>query len=210
MSPAAPIKSDTPLSILSQISAAKSQISPTQQFLLVTLGIGILTLAIGVAMIQMPWQERRQQLTSLYGEETERSELLLAIQRQKANLQEIEGAFLLKGGAPSLANQISNLANQSGLQINSVMPQPEVVAEPYTHFQLEILATGNLVNLIRFLKTLEDHRPLFWVEQLDMGEPFRETSFTGSVFDEKSIFQPKDQQEIRLLIGAVDRQKVSG
>ena len=212
MSPAAPIKSNTPSSILSQISAVRSQISPTQQLLLVTLGMGILTLAIGVVMIQIPWQERRQQLTSRSSEENERSELLLAIQRQKANLQEIEGAFLLKGGAPSLANQISNLATQSGLQINSVMPRPEVVAEPYTRFQLEILATGNLANLIRFLKTLEDHRPLFWVEQLDMGEPPVETSisFRASAFDEKSVFQPKDQQEIRLLIGAVDRPKVSG
>ena len=208
MSPTAPIKSGTSSSILSQINAARSQINPAQQFLLVTLGMGILTLTIGVMMIQMPSQERRQQLISRYGEENERSELLLAIQRQKANLQEIEGEFLLKGGAPSLANQISNLATQSGLQINSVMPRPEVVAEPYTRFQLEILATGNLANLIRFLKTLEDHRPLFWVEQLDIGEAPTEIS-SFMVFDEKSVFQPKDQQEIRILIGAVDRQKVS-
>ena len=207
MSPATPVKSDAPLSILSQISTVRSQIGPTQQLLLVTLGMGILTLAIGVVMIQMPWQERRQQLTSLYGEENERYELLLAIQRQKANLQEIEGAFLLKGGAPGLANEISNLANQTGLQINSIMPRPEVAADPYTRFQLEILATGNLANLIRFLKTLEDDRPLLWVEQLDMGGPLTETS--SAVFDEKSVFQPKEQQEIRLLLGAVDRQKVS-
>ncbi len=207
MSPATPVKSDAPLSILSQISTVRSQIDPTQQLLLVTLGMGILTLAIGVMMIQMPWQERRQQLTSLYSEENERSELLLAIQRQKANLQEIEGAFLLKGGAPSLANEISNLANQTGLQINSIMPRPEVAADPYTRFQLEILATGNLANLIRFLKTLEDDRPLLWVEQLDIGGPLTETS--SAVFDEKSVFQPKEQQEIRLLLGAVDRQKVS-
>ena len=207
MSPATPVKSDAPLSILSQISTVRSQIDPTQQLLLVTLGMGILTLAIGVMMIQMPWQERRQQLTSLYSEENERSELLLAIQRQKANLQEIEGAFLLKGGAPSLANEISNLANQTGLQINSIMPRPEVAADPYARFQLEILATGNLANLIRFLKTLEDDRPLLWVEQLDIGGPLTETS--SAVFDEKSVFQPKEQQEIRLLLGAVDRQKVS-
>ena len=207
MSPATPVKSDAPLSILSQISTARSQIDPTQQLLLITLGTGILTLAIGVMMIQMPWQERRQQLTSLYSEENERSELLLAIQHQKASLQEIEGAFLLKGGAPSLANEISNLANQAGLQINSMMPRPEVAADPYTHFQIEILATGNLANPIRFLKTLEDDRPRLWVEQLDMGELLTETP--SAVFDEKSVFQPKNQQEIRLLIGAVDRPKVS-
>lgn len=201
MSPAAPIKPGASSSILSQINTAKSQINRTQQLLLVTLGMGILTLAIGVLMIQAPWQERRQQLTSRYGEEKDRSELLLAIQRQRADLQETERAFLLKGGATGLAGQISNLAAQSGLQIDSVTPQPEVVAEPYTRFQLEILATGNLANLMRFLRTLEDHRPLLWVEQLDIGE------FSTGTF---SAFTAKDQQKIRLLIGAVARQKVSG
>ena len=200
MSPAAGIKPGASSSILSQISAAKSQINRTQQLLLVTLGMGILTLAIGVLMIQVPWQERRQQLTSRTGEEKERSELLRVIQRQKADLQGIERTFLLKGGATGLASQISDLATQSGLQIDSVTPQPEIVTEPYTRFQLEILATGNLANLMRFLRTLEDHRPLLWVEQLDMEEHPTETSSSTA----------KDQPKIRLLIGAVALQKVSG
>ena len=201
MTPAAPIKSGAASSVLSQISAAKSRINRTRQLLLVTLGMGLLTLAIGVVMIQVPWQERRRQMTFRTGEEKERSELLLVIQRQKADLKGIERTFLLKGGATGLAGQISNLAAQSGLQIDSVTPQPEVMAEPYTRFQLEILATGNLANLMRFLRTLEDHRPLLWVEQLDIGEPPTETF---------SSFTAKDQQKIRLLIGAVARQKVSG
>ena len=153
MSPAiAPTKSGASSSILSQFNR-------TQQLLLITLGMGILTLAIGVLMIQVPWQERRQQLISRTGEEKKRSELLRAIQRQKADLEGIERTFLLKGGATGLASQISDLATQSGLQIDSVTPQPEVVAEPYTRFQLEILATVNLANLMHFLRTLEDHRP---------------------------------------------------
>ena len=53
---------------------------------------------------------------------------------------------------------------------------------------------------MRFLRTLEDHRPLLWVEQMDMGEPSPEAS----------SFTSKNQQKIRLLIGAVARQKVSG
>lgn len=189
MSPAAPIKPGVSSSILSQISAAKSEINRTQKLLLVTLGMGLLTLAIGVLMIQVPWQERRQQLTSRTGEEQERSDLLRVIQRQRADLQETERTFLLKGGATGLASQISDLATQSGLQIDSVTPHPEVVAEPYIRFQLEILATGNLANLMRFLRTLEDHRPLLWVEQLDVEE------------------SAKDQPKIRLLIGAVALQK---
>ncbi|MDO8730409.1 MAG: type 4a pilus biogenesis protein PilO [Candidatus Omnitrophota bacterium] len=202
MSPAAPIKPSASSSILSQISAAKSQMGRTQQLLLVTLGVGLLTLAIGVLMIQVPWQERRQQLASRTKEENERSELLLVIQRQETELKEIESTFLLKGGATGLASQISDLAAQSGLQIDSVTPQSEVVAEPYTRFQLEILATGNLANLMRFLRTLEDHRPLLWVEQLDVEEPSKTEKISSST--------AQDQPKIRLLIGAVALQKVSG
>ena len=127
--PASPVKGGSSASILSQISEAKSQINRTQQLMLVTFGVAILTLAAGFFIIQVPWQERRQQLTNLYGEEKERSELLLAIQRQKADLQGLEGKYLLKSGATGLASQISNLAAQCGLQIDSVTPQPEVVAE---------------------------------------------------------------------------------
>lgn len=206
MSPAAPIKSGASSSILSQISEAKSQINRTQQLLLVTLGMGILTLAIGALMIQVPWQDRRRQLTSLYGEEKERSELLLAIQRQRADLEGIEKSFLLKGGAPGLGSLISELAAQSGLQIDSVTPLPEVVAGPYTRFQLEILAAGNLANVMIFLRTLEDHRPLLWVEQMDMGDPPAETFPSFTAFGESSGFQPKERQKVRFLIGAITRQ----
>jgi Tfp pilus assembly protein PilO len=172
----------------------------TQQLLLITLGMGLLTVTIGFLMIQAPWQERRRQLTSRTSEEKERSDLLLVIQRQKADLEETEGTFLLKGGATGLASQISNLAAQSGLQIDSVTPQPEVVVEPYIRFQLEILATGNLANLMRFLRTLEDHRPLLWVEQLDVEE-----SSKG-----ETLSTAKSEPRIRLLIGAVALQKGSG
>ena len=213
MSPSpAPVKLGSSPSILSQISEAKSQISRGQQLLFVTVGVGILTLAIGITMIQLPWQEKRRQLASRYSEEKERSELLVAIQRQKAELQETEEKFLLEGGATGLTGQISQLANQSGLQIDSVTPQPEVVAEPYTRFQIEILATGNLTNALRFLRSAEEHRPLLWVEQIDMGEPLGEVSSSSfSAYEEKpAAYQPNDQQQIRFLIGAVSRQKVSG
>lgn len=197
VSPAAtPIKPGSSSAfLLSQISAAQSQMNRTQQLLLITLGMGLLTLTIGFLMVQVPWQERRQQLTSRTSEEMERSDLLRVIQRQKADLQEIEREFLLKGGATGLASQISQLAAQSGLQIDSVAPYPEVVVEPYTRFQLEILATGNLANLMRFLRTLEDHRPLLWVEQLDVEDPSQEKTF--------SSLTAKDPPKIRLLIGAV-------
>ena len=83
MSPVAPPKTGSSPSILSQINEAKSQIGRTQQLWIISLGILVLTLAIGIMGIQLPWQEQRQRLAAQYSEETERSELLLALQRQK-------------------------------------------------------------------------------------------------------------------------------
>ena len=208
MSPAAtPIKTISSPSILAQINEAKSQINRTQQLLLVTVGVVILTVGIGVAAIQLPWQEKRQGLASRYSEEKERAELLLSIQKQKADLQDLEGKFLLQGGATGLAGQLSQLAAQSGLQIDSVTPQPEVAAEPYTRFQIEMMTTGNLANVLRFLRAIEEHRPLLWVEQLDMGDLPSETASSFMTETETTTPAVKDQQKVRFQIGAVTRQK---
>ena len=209
MSPVAPPKTVSSPSILSQINEAKSQINRTQQLWVITLGILVLTLAIGIMGIQLPWQEQRQRLTAQYSEEKERSELLLALQRQKKELQSMEGKFLLVGGATRLAGQISQLAAQSGLQIESVTPQPELVSKPYTYFQIEIMTTGNLSNILRFLRTVEDHQPLLWTEQMDIGESPSEAIPSFMTTEDATTAKPKDQQKIRFLIGAVGRQKTS-
>lgn len=208
MSPSAsPAKVTASPSILSQINEAKSQITPMQRLLLTTVGMLIVTLGIGILFIHLPWQEKRLQLASQYNEEKERSELLLNIQRQKADLQSIESEFLLEGGITSLAGQISQLATQSGLQIDSVTPQQELVVTPYTRYQIEIIATGDLFSVLQLLKTVEDHRPLFWVEQLEMGGTPTETRPLFPVSIEKPADSSDGRQKVRLLVGAVSRQK---
>lgn len=208
MSPVtSPAKATTSPSILSQINEAKSQITRTQRLMLITGGVVTVTLVLGVVFIQLPWQEKRRQLSSSYSEEKERAELLQSIQRQRAELQGMEGKFLLEGGATGLASQLSQLAAQAGIQIESVTPQQEVTVEPYTRYQLEIVALSNLANTLRFLRAVEEHRPLLWVEQLDMGEP-PEASVSFSSGDKTSL-KTDDRQKIRLILGAVSRQKAS-
>ena len=207
MSPLAPGKSGPSGSILSQISEVKSQITQSQRLWLLTLAMGIAVLVIGILTIQGPWQEHRQQLASRYNEENERSELLLAIQRQKTELQGMESKFLLQGGATTLAAQVSQLARQSGLQIESVTPQPEMAIEPYLRFQIEITAISDLTSVLRFVQAVEDQKPLLWVEQMDMGEPPVEPLSLLGIPEEKTPFQMRKQQKVRFLIGAVSRQR---
>ncbi len=212
MSPTAPAKPGTAPSILSQINEAKSQITRTQRLMLISAGIVLATAVIGLIGIQMPWQERRQRLAAQYNEEKERSEQLVAIQRQKTELKGMESQLLLEGGVTGLAGQLSRLATQSGLQVESVTPQPEIAADPYTRFQIEITATSNLANILQFLRVIEDHRPLFWIEQMEMGEAATDSSYATSMglLEEVGPYKPKTRQKVRFLIGAVGRQKSSG
>ena len=199
--------------LASQLSDIRGRVTRTQWIWLMNTGICILTLAIGFMAVQTPWQDRRRQLQSQYAEEKEQTELLWGISTQRKELQKLEKSLLLEGGTTALTSQISRLASEAGLQIESVTPQPEFPIDPYLKYQIEILANSNLVNALRFLHSIETHQPLFWVDQLEIGELLVEpsTTFAGISFGQESntAEQVSDQHRIRLIVGALSRQRTS-
>lgn len=212
MSPvAAPAKRASSPSILSQIQDLKL----SQQAWLAALGVAGMTLAIGLLGIHLPWSEQRQRLAARYNEEKERSELLLSIQRQRGQMQAMESDLLLSGGgATGLAGQVSLLGAQSGLRIESVIPLADAAAEPYVRSLVEIVAFGDLAHLLRFLQAVEQHRPLFWVEQLEVGEVPGTFQPQGGAFGFGQLSGPSAQEipkehKIRFVIGAVSRPKAA-
>ena len=194
-----PEKAQTAL--LSQLNEARRQISQTQRIWMMNIAVLLVTGVLGVVTIQIPWQEHRQQLATQYADERERAELLQGILNQRTQLQVLEKKFLLEGGATALTGQVSRLATESGLQIESVAPQPELAVEPYIKYQIEILASSTLANVLQFLRSMETHEPLFWVDQLEIGE------LPGEAM--RSAGSPDDSHRIKLLIGALTRQKAS-
>lgn len=206
-----PEKAGAASPLLSQLKEARSQITRTQRALLLGGAIFGLALVAGIAVIQMPWQEQRKNLSMQVEQESERSELLLGIQRQRSELSTLEQKLLLDGGPTALTSQISRLAAEAGLRIESVTPQQELTLEPYTKYQLEVIASSNLLNLLRFIRSLENHEPQFSVDELEVGEFQSETSQPIIPFDttltEQRSFQPPEQQRVRVLIGAVSRPK---
>ena len=201
-----------PTALLSQINEVRGQITQTQRIWMMNIAVCLVTAVVGVVAIQMPWQEHRQQLAAQYADEKERAELLQAIVGQRTQLQTLEKKFLLEGGATALTGQISRLATEASLQIESVAPQPELALEPYMKYQIEIFASSSLMNVLHFLRSVETHEPLFWVDQLEIGElPGETLSFSGMAFDQQTSTQkqPADLHRIKLIIGALARQKVS-
>ena len=202
-----------PAPLTSQLSEIRGRITRTQWIWLTNAGVCIITLGVGFIAIQAPWQERRQQLASQYAEESERSDLLKEILQQRSVLRTLEKKLLLEGGATALTSQISQLAAEAGLQIESVTPQPELVIDPYLKYQIEIQASSSLTNVLRFLHSVENHVPVLWADQLEIGEFPGESSstFSGIPFERQSPDAQKssDLHQVKLIIGALSRQRTS-
>ncbi len=199
--------------LLSHLKEARAQITRAQRVLLLGAGVFGLALVVGIVAIQLPWQEQRKRLSAQAQEETERAELLLAIQRQRSELSTLEKKLLLDGGLTALTSQVSRLAVDAGLRIESVTPEPEVLIDPYMKYQLEVIASCNLFNLLRFIHSLEGHEPQFSVDELEVGEFQAEVSPSIIPFDttlsEPQAFQAPEVQRLRVLIGAISKPKAA-
>ncbi|MBI3312205.1 MAG: hypothetical protein HYZ88_01600 [Candidatus Omnitrophica bacterium] len=165
-------------SLSSQLRDLGVQITSAQKFWLASAGIALGTLFLGNTLIQTPWQERRRQIASRYGEEQQRLELVQALQRQNQSLQQKEKGLLLEGGAPVLTSHISRIAAQSAVEIESVTPQAEASWAPYTKYQIEVIAQAKLKDLTLLLHAIEQHRPVLIVDEVEV-ETVHSADFQG-------------------------------
>lgn len=160
---------------------------------------------LGVTGIQKPWQARRYQLEQRHAEEQQRFDLLSAIRIQKAQLEKYEERALLEGGASVLTSEITRLASKAGVQIESLAPESEVPLGPYTRSQIRLSATSTFPDLLKFLRSLEDHNPLLKLDQLEMGESSETSTYRTAATEKEAHFQETDRQKARLLISAFSR-----
>lgn len=188
---------------LSRLSDLGSQMSRILRLWILTASMALGTALIGATAIQGPWQESRRETAAQLEEEQRRSELLLAIERKRVTLQKSEKELLLEGGAPALTSEVSHLAAESQLSIESVVPQPDLSAQPYTQFQIEIVASARLQNLLTFLRSIESHRPLLILNEMEIGEALA----GGTPPNALPKGEVQDTQRIRMKIGAVGRLK---
>ena len=193
--------------LLSQFSEMGSQVSHAQQLAIFTAAMLLGTAVTGMLLIQFPWQERRRQMGTDLDVEKQRAELLLSIQRQKESMDKEEKEALLEGGTPVLTGTISRLAAEAQLAVESVSPKSDQTISPYTQVQIEVTATARLENLLRFLRSVENHRPLLTLNEIEIGDnpaagawavPYgteQETPLSG---------EPQDQR-VKMLISALQR-----
>jgi hypothetical protein len=210
-----PLLGKTPSALTHQIRDFSAHISGTQRFTLLTAGSLAVTIALGVVFIQIPWQEAREQLASEQQENAEQSALLLSLRGHLNKLKNKEKASLLEGGTPILTSEVIRIASESGLEIESVTPRDGASFGPYTKFQIQVTGFASSERLIKFLRLLEQHRPILLLDELETGSPktFESTpsGFHSSAGYGRSVsesFQPRPEQKIRLVISAVSWAKL--
>ena len=193
-----------------QLQEIRSRISLKQTFWLLSVGVAIATFLLGIVLIQNPWQEKERQLAGLSSEEEQRGVLLLSLRNQWKTLRAAEQDRMLVGGSPVLTSHVAGIARATGLEIESVTPQPETALPPYTKFQIEVVASAKLKNLTNFLHALEQHRPLLVANEITV-QTLELSAKTGSGFNpyasqkQRSVEINKETRHIRLLISSYNR-----
>ncbi len=177
-----------------QLGEFFNRITRTQALTFITAAFLLGTLLTGFVFIQGPWTTRRQRLSGTLSEELQRRELLLQIGSSSRQLNALEKDLLLQGETPALTSEITRLATDYGLDIESVVPRDEVPLEPYLKLQIEVVATASFRNLLLFLDAAESHRPLLMVEELEMGQPI-----------DLEVLKPEEwaRQRVRIVVASI-------
>lgn len=157
-------------SISQQFGDLFEQIPPPQRIWLLTGGMVVLTLFLGLTFIQGPWSAKRRRLAHEIQQERQRSELLMELRTLQKDLSQTHEALILRGGATELTRMATDLAAQTGLEIESVNPQPPTLHDRYKKLQIRLVARAGYPELVAYLRAVETHRPLLKINELEMEQ----------------------------------------
>lgn len=195
-------------------SNALERISQTQRTLLLIITVSLVTGFIGFTVIYTPWRQQRNQLEQQYQEEQQRSDLFSVIRGQEKKLTEQEEKLLLPtGGTAALTGEVTRLASQNAITIESITPQSQASFGPYTRFQIQVLATARFQDLFQFLRDLEQERPLLKIDQVEIGNSSQQTQERSRELNrlnpEGITPASEEPQKTKLLISAFSKQGTS-
>ncbi len=205
-----PNPTGTAPSLSAQLSDLKAQINRTQRVWLMSVGVALVMLFIGMSVIQGPWQIKRQRFAKVVAEEEQRSQLLTQILGQKKRLGKLGENLLLIGGAPVLAREVARLATESGLAVESVVPRPETTFDHYKKLQIKVIAEAGYAEVVSFLRAAESFRPMLIVDRMEMGSPRQEALSGYSLVRQTQVkkYEPAKKHRVELLISAFSEEKV--
>ncbi|MBI1991919.1 MAG: hypothetical protein HYS71_01595 [Candidatus Omnitrophica bacterium] len=154
---------------VSKLGSLFLKIPPQRQVAVISTGIVLSTLALGWFAIQKPYESQKSQREARIQLEGKRTEVLSTLAGLSAELKKIRSTLLMKGGTPALTRQVTDLASQAGVEIDSVSPLAEASFGPYTRVQIRVVAASSYAQLMDFLRLMERHEPLLKIDELKVG-----------------------------------------
>lgn len=191
------------------------QIPREKQVGIVSAGILLSALTLGWLAVQQPYEGRRSLLENRIQQESKRTAILSHLASISGELLKIRSALLIQGGTPALTRQVTQLASQAGVRIESVSPQPEMTFGPYTRVQVRVVGACAYAQWVAFLRLLERHEPLLKIDELEVGERAQVLRRAKGASGQPSQPPAKeeenlpDQPSVQWVIGAFSQREAS-
>lgn len=129
---------------------------------------GLVFLVLGFVLTVKPVLNRVEYLRSAAGNAKERSRLILDIHRLKQEAASLDQLLSNEKDRHLILGEITTLANQSSLDINSLVPTT-VSEGNFVRLSLAMTGSGSFRSLSRFLEVLEETKPSIAVVSLNIA-----------------------------------------
>ena len=138
-----------------------------QKELIVLIVAGVVFIVLGWIFAIRPVSEKLRSIRQQILVARERAELISEVHQLKSKNQGAENLFAEEGGQHDLTARLSILANENGINFESLMPTVEA-KDPYASLILHLKAQAGFLFLIRFLEKLEEFRPLVALSEMSV------------------------------------------
>lgn len=148
-----------------------SAIPADQQRLIVTVLIGLATLAIAHQFILQPLAAQRAALEVELATGKQLRTLIHTVEGTTASLNRLESRLPLRQDITSVLQTLSTLAGQYGVTLSSVSPHTPQGTGPYVRLPIQMEVQGTYPGLLQFLDAIGQHTVPLHVEEVEVSSP---------------------------------------
>jgi len=153
--------------------------------------IVVITLAIGVFFIFMPFLNNRKSLRANILNERDRNALLGTVRALDKHLKVYEDRVPEGRGVSWLLNEVSDMAAKGKIEVSSIKPGSPEDGGSYTKLYVTLDTISDYHQLGKFIASVESSGKFLRVEdikvkRLDLEEDFKESESDFAAFDAKA------------------------
>ena len=161
----------------------KLELNETQKLLAIQIAAGIGCIVIGWLFVIQPALSKAWNLKRLDAEHERRHGLIAEIHQVRSDKRKLDQDLLVQGQERTILNEVSSLANKSGVDVQSLSPA-RTGGEHYDKVTLSLKIQSSFRSLLKFLNEIEASSSNLSVTELSIRTGF----FTYRSSGEKKTF----------------------